>query len=246
MISRRAMVSATLTGIPVGIAGGFLMRTWTGSGASIRFLGRHQTMVALLDTGTTRAIFLLGEPDVAMLDNLPQLLTFGRSRTDLLIGSHRWLTTNGLRAAVDLHTITTLSLQADSSLPPIRGNVFPISNGQMLQLGDECEVTISVSAISADSEDHPGILITILCRETAIMLASSAGALNEHWRGVTVLAFPGKIDATAVLNQHPALFVGTEMLEDDSQPALLTHASEPVRLTIGNGSVTHRGDQFSS
>ncbi len=237
MISRRSMVTATLAAIPVGVSGGFLARTFLGSGASIRFLGRNDAMISLLDTGVTRALFLLGEPDVAMLANVAQLLTLGRTRLDLVVGSHRWLTADGLRSELDLHRLTTISLQADASLPPIRGKVIPVTDVQFLGLGSDCDVTIRLARGTSANADDPAVHVGIRFQHTRMVLASSPAAPGDN-DSLALLAVAGEVNADALAQVSPALFVGTTLPKGYDGSAILMHHNEPVKLRIHKDSVS--------
>lgn len=237
-MNRRALTAA-LAAIPAGIAGGMLVRHWTATdGASIRFIGQRDTMIALFDSGNERALFLIGEPDSRVLEHLPQLLTFGRTRVDLLIASHRWLTADGIRSAIDLETTATLSLQANTSVPPISGNVLPVTDSYLVKLGEIAEITISVSPDVGDEPNDPLTAIEIRANDTRLLVANREPALWLTSGRTTLLAAPGDIAVESIETISPSVFVGTALYDDAPFEQLLVYYNEPISLAIGDGTLT--------
>lgn len=234
MISRRVF-TALLAGIPAGVIGGSFLRRWTTPGASIRFIGQRDTLLALLDTGEERVLFLLGEPDTRVLEHLPQLLTVGNIRIDLVVGSHRWLTSDGFRSAIDLESIATLSLQGDTSLAPISGNVTPVTSVRSIRLGSETTVTLSVDQQFGDDPNDPHMLVEIWIDETRIALANTVASFTMLTDPIHLLAAPGEVSVEAIEQVSPSVFVGTALHEPRQFEELLTYYNEPIALVINNG-----------
>lgn len=243
MISRRAF-TAGLAAIPFGAAGGFMIRHWIASGASIRFIGRNESMIALLDTSNVRILFLIGDPDAPMLAYLPQLLTVGRTRVDVIIASHRWLTTGGLRSTLDIASVNTISLQAHASLPPIQGNIVALTDHMEIDLEEGNKIAISVRPF--DDPADPDALIDIACDGTRIILANRASALNAADTKPNLLALPGDIDGELIQQVGPALFLGTDLYPESALPQMQLFHNDSVNLAIRNGAVIVRENQLSS
>lgn len=237
MISRRAF-SAALAAIPVGIACGTLVRQWPDSGATIRFLGERQTIITLLDTGNERALFLLGEPNAGILAHLPQLLTFGNTRVDLIAASHQWLTTEGIRTVLNMDDTPTISLQGNSTLPPIVNTVRPVSDALSIQLGNTTVVNVTVTQQLGDESDDPHVRIEITCQGIRMFLASRETALDNSLAQAHLIAVPGDVSLASIERLSPALFVGTTLHADAEIDEVMVFYNEPVTLSISDSKLT--------
>lgn len=246
MTSRRAVLSAGLAAIPVGIGTAFGIRHVMATGTILRILGRDATMLALFDTGNERVLFLLGDPDVGTLGHLAQLLPIGRRRLDIIVGSHQWLTSEGARDHLDLETITTLSLQATASTPPIRGNVYPVTSSLQFELGKNSSVSLSVGRAHEAAGTNPDFVAEIRLGETRLVLARGATALHGIEAGPHLLAVPGEIDPESITIIQPGILVCTSSTAEMDVPAVQAFPDDAVVFTIRDGSVSIREDQFFS
>ncbi|MCV0404576.1 MAG: hypothetical protein K5924_12850 [Chloroflexi bacterium] len=234
MISRRAL-TAGIVAIPTGILGGLLVRNWTRESASIRFIGRRNSILALLDTGNSRAMFCLGQPDTDVIANLPQLRTFGKDRVDVVIASHKWLTTTGFREAIDIDETSTISLQADESPGTIVGNVTPVSDDRQIKLDENTTADIQIVRSINDDANDPGVLIQISCNGSKIDLANNASSLEGLFENPDLLAVPGEVDADQIVGHSPAIFVSTALHTDLAIDEYLVFLDESIAFTIADG-----------
>ena len=240
MISRRKLAIGGVGGILLGLTGVALTR----SEASIRFIGRRQTIIALLDTSSERVLIVLGDQDDELLSNVPGLKTVGNTRIDLVVANHRILATRAAREYLQIDTITALSVQASSSLPPIRGNVNQITESTVLDLGGKSTMKIDVTGLEAD---HPDFLVTINCHGTRLILSSSNAALRAiSDRSPDLLAVPGPAEANTHAHLSPHVLVCNTPDDSLETRQMQVFATDPAIVRIGDGSISVRDDQLSS
>ena len=240
MIGRRTLLAGSLGGLLFGLTGVALLR----NDSSIRFIGRRQTIIALLDTTTERVLFVLGERDDELLAYIAGLTTVGNARIDLVVASHRVLATRAAREHLNAGTVPTLVLQMSGSMPPIRGNVTNISGGTTLDLGGKALMEIDVTGTEAD---HPDFLVNIDIRGNQLQLASSEYSLRMSEIGnPTLLALPGSAAGVERLNISPEVLVCNAPNPDLANRQVEVFASDPSIVQIGEGSLTIREDQLSS
>lgn len=240
MISRRKLVIGGVGGILFGLTAVALTRSET----SIRFIGRRQTIIALLDTSTERVLIVLGEQDDELLTYVPGLKTVGNTRIDLVVASHRVLATRAAREHLHIDNITTLSVQASSSLPPIRGEVTSITGSTTLDLGGKSTMKIDVTGLQAD---HPDFLVTFDFQGSRLFLASSSAAMRTiDNRSPNLLAVPGPAEAIPDLQVTPHVLVCNAPDDTLKTPQIQVFPTDPTIVRIGDGSISVRDDQLSS
>lgn len=241
MISRRLFLGGAVAGVGLGYAG----ITATGSEASIRFIGRRETIVALLDTGTERVLFVLGERDDELLENVPGLTTLGKTRIDMVIASYRVLATRAAREHLQVGSTPVLSIQADHSLPPIRGNISLISTMVELELGAATQMQLTPAT---SPPDNPGFVAHIHCRGTSIALTSGGTAARlDPGSNIDLLALPGRPDLKSLNLLHPTLLVSNAPVDSETDiHQMQVYPADPQVVKIGQGSISVRDDQLSS
>lgn len=234
MIGRRAFVAA-LAGIPVGIAAGSVIRWWIGNEPSIRFIGQRNTIISLFDSGSERMLVFLGEPDGSLLEHIPALLTYGQTRIDLVVASHNWLTSDGIRAAIDLDSTPVIALQGDVSLPPISGTVTTVVDSLAVELGGYAEVAFQVGSIVNDDPTDPLFVVDIAFNGVRMLLANQDSALELVDDGAQLLAIPGN---ASVDDLTPSVFVGTERHAQAGFETLLVYYDEPIELLFNDNQLS--------
>lgn len=239
MITRRKLVTATAGGTLFGLTGVMLTR----GEASIRFIGRRSTIIALLDTKTERVLFLLGEQDDGLLSHIPGLTTVGNSRIDLVIASHRILATAAARKHLQTETIPTLAIQASNSLPPIRGEVTSVTSSLMLNLGETTSMQIDVGRAK---DDHPDFLVAISSHGCSLLMGSSHTALRMANHGhCDLLTLPGSAASIVDSNISPQLLVCNSLSDETGFAQMDVFPTDPISVQIGNGAISIRDDQLS-
>lgn len=240
MISRRKLVAGTAGGIMLGLTGVMLTR----GEASIRFIGRRQTIIALLDTSTERVLFVLGERDDELLANIPGLITVGKSRIDMVIATHRILASRAAREHLRVDIAPSLAIQSSESLPPIRGNVTSVTIPTSIEIGNDSSMHIELAGFEAE---HPDFLVTIQCRGNRLVLASGASALRMSDGAETdLLVLPGSAKSLADANIVPQILVCNSREETSGFPQIEVFPTDPTIVRINEGSLSVRDDQFSS
>ena len=241
MISRRA-IAAGIVGVAGGGLGGVLVAMRARPEASIRFIGREDTIIALLDTTNERVLFFLGEPNERVLDHLPQLLTYGGTRVDLIAASHRWLTFAGIRDAIDLDSTQTLVLQSDSVLPPIAGNVHVVLDSMVIELSGGTEIRITVDRDDPNEPANPLIAVEIAIDGSRLLLANREPALELVFERQQLIAVPGDVSPEALHAFSPSIVVSTALLEDTIFENVLVYDSDPIALTLSSGTISTNRD----
>lgn len=240
MFSRRRLFAAA-AGIAVGIVGSATTR----SDASIRFLGRGSSILALLDTGTERALFALGAPDNRLIADTAGLTTIGRSRVDLVVATHRTLATDIARKHMSLDTAQILSVQSDASLPPIQGAVHLASHSLELTLGNTTKLTVTAGV---NPTDHPDFLVEIECLGRRLLISSSASALRTaSGSGHDLLVLPGEASADDVNRVRPQVVVGNYRGEEEIDTVQIeVFPTDPIVVGIRDEGISVRRNQLSS
>lgn len=246
MTTRRTFLSAGLAAIPVGVGAALGVRHWMAEGTTLRLVGRDDSILALFDTGNERALFLLGDPEIRLVENLSQLLPIGRQRVDMIVGCHQWLTTRGLRDHLDVESITTLSLQASASAPPIRGNVYPVTTSMQVKVGGNSNVMLSVGRDIDAAGTNPAFAVDIGTMSTRMLLASGADAPQGIEHAPDLLVIPGEIDVQSIKRIQPAILAGTSLPAGNDTPAVQVFPDDAITFTVRDGSVAIRENQFSS
>ncbi len=246
MSSRRAILSAVLAAIPVGIGASFGMRHWLTGGMSVRLLGRDDSMLALFDTGNERVLLLLGEPHLELLANLSHLLPVGQTRIDMIVGSHAWLTVGGARSHLDLQAVTTLSVQASASAPPIRGNVYPVTSTLRFQVGDTSDALLLVGHDHDSAATNPDMSVEISAAGTRLLFASGGDALGSTGTPLHLLAVPGEVSAEKIAALGPEILATTSPAQDVDLPSVQVFPQDVVSFAIHDGAVKVREDYFFS
>lgn len=241
MISRRLFLGATVAGVVLGLTG----IATTRSSASIRFIGRRDTIVTLLDTGTERVLFILGAQDDELLGDVVGLTTIGGSRIDLIVATHRILATRAARTHLGGLSTPTFSIQADSSLPPIRGEISVVTGTTSLELGSSTRIRL---VPSMNSGDHPDFVTSIDCCNVRINLVSSGGASRlSDGAGCDLLVVPGRTPVDIVDRNKPKLLVCTAPdSELNGIRQIQVYRSDPQIVRLGDGQLSVRDNQFSS
>lgn len=248
VISRRHVIPATAAGLLVGSIAGIVGTQFSQNEASIRFIGRRNTIFALLDTGTGRVLILLGEHDDELLNNLPALKSFGSRRIDLVVATHRFLTTRAARETLNLNTTAALSVQANLSLSPIRGDIIPVPSRVAFTIGNDTNVDVLPIASGADTRDHPDFVVEVNCRGVRMLLTSNERGLRHADSGpfhlLAVTGTPGEIansrlaSSLIVSNLRTTNFGATTQVQ--------VYPSEPVIVGINHDALQIREDQLSS
>ena len=241
MISRRLLAGSTLTGAIFGLAG----ISATRSDASIRFIGRQRTIVALLDTGSERVIFVLGDRDDQLLADITGLTTIGNTRIDMVVASYRVLATQAAREHLRINSTTTISVQSNLSLPPIRGQVSPLTQIADITLGDATSMRLT-PVTDIDEEAH--FVADIVSYGVRIILAGQDGAVRfSRSSSCDLLAIPGRPDTRTVSNVHPQVLVCNSPNKDQiSINQIQVFRTDPQVVRIGDGRISFRDDQLSS
>ncbi len=87
---------------------------------TIAVIGEQNAQLALIDAGSARALVFIGEPDDALLERLPAMLTVFRQRIDLVIGSAPTLAAHAGALSVRWnvrHAVTVSPAHESPSLP---------------------------------------------------------------------------------------------------------------------------------
>lgn len=241
MISRRSFLGVSLIGAMCGLIASSRSR----AEASIRFIGRRETIIALLDTGSERVLFLLGEQDDELLASIPGLTTIGNSRIDLVVGTHRLLSTRAAREHLHLDSTRAVAIQADASLPPIRGEISTVTETIELQLGDMTSIQITPLV---RPDDHPDFSVTIRHRDVSIALVSGEDALRHVDIGAyALLAIPGRPGIRATSTVQPQLIVcNSPNLEDVAINQMAVYRDDPQVVRIDPAGIRIRDDQLFS
>lgn len=240
MINRRKLIIGAVGGTLIGLGGMALTR----NGASIRFIGRRNTIIALLDTSTERALIVLGERDDDLLDFVPGLKTVGNTRIDLVIAGHHILSTSAAREHFQLVSTSTISVQGSASLPPIRGDVTAVTSSSTIKLGKNTEIKISVAGIQ---DDQPDFLVDIATRETRLVLLSGGSTLRMNdIASPDLLALPGSADQLTRSNITPQILVCNTRSEAIKVPQMEVFPLDPSIIRLNDGSLSVRDDQLSS
>lgn len=241
MISRRA-IAAGFVGVAAGGLGGVLIKTWARPEASIRFIGQEDTIIALLDTTSERVLVFLGEPNERVLDHLPQLLTYGGTRVDLIAASHRWLTLDGIRDAIDLDSTQTLVLQADGGLPQISGNTQEVLDSMTIELSGGTEIRFTIDHDDPNEPANPLIAVEIAIDGSRLLLANREPALGLVFDRQQLIAVPGDVSPEALRAFSPSIVVSTALLEDTGFENVLVYDNDPIALTLSGGTISTNRD----
>lgn len=240
MIGRRKLVAGAAGGILLGLTGIMLTR----NEASIRFIGRRQTIIALMDTSTERVLIVLGERDDDLLANTLGLTTVGNTRIDLVVATHRILATQAAREHLQMDSIPSFAIQTNESLTPIRGNTSSITAPVSVELGNGSSMHIQLTGAEAD---HPDFLITIQCRNNLLVLANHTSALRLLSNGKPdLLALPGPAEGFANSMLTPQILVCNTRDGASDIAQIEVFPADPSIVRIGDGRLTVRDDQFSS
>ncbi len=240
MISRRKLAVGSLAGALFGLSGVALLR----NDASIRFMGQGNTIIALLDTSRERVLFVLGEQNEGLLEKLNGLTTAGNSRIDLVVATHRILTTQAGRKHLRPDLPPTLAMQTSSSLPPLRGQVTTALDSTTVEIGEETMIEVEVAG---SDPDHPDFLVTILCQGADIVFTNSKSGLRLMKDPTCdLLALPGSADAITGSYISPKLLVTNAPMPELDGDQLEVFPSDPSVVRIGNGGISVRDDQLSS
>lgn len=194
----------------------------------------------MLDTSNERALFVLGERDDELLQNIPGLTTIGNNRIDLIIASHGTLATQAARTHLGTDHIKTLAIEGHESLPPIRGNITPVSGPISLNLGNATSLQLD---IAGRGEDQSIFLATIHHQDIRVILASSRTALQLQKKlDVAVLAVPGQAANISDLTLTPQILVTNtpDAALDIKQPEV--SASDPINIKIDQGTISIHSD----
>lgn len=248
MITRRRFLASTLaatsTGIVAGITAGRVMQP----GPSVRFIGHRTSMIALIDTGLERALIVLGERDDNLLASIPGLKVAAGRRIDLVMASHDVLASRAARKHLQIDEVTTICVQSDASLPPIRGHVLPLTSDASLDLGEHASVAIRMrpTGPSIGLPDRPMFLVQVTMNETRLLFVDNPGSMRLAETGaVHLLAVPGEIGTTERMSSA-ALVVTTRADQFPNRPALQVSSTDPVVVRVRDGSIEVRENQLLS
>lgn len=241
MISRRKFLTIASFGAILGITGMAFTRTE----ASIRFIGRRETIVALLDTGVERVLFLLGESDDELLGDIAGLSIIGNTRIDMVVGSYGAISTRSAREHLRLDATTAIVIQSDTSLPPIRGDISTVTATTDLQLGDSTRIRIAPSPGPAENQDF---VVDIHHKDTRVILVSNEAALRLVDAGsCAVLVVPGRPGETAINRVQPQLIVcNSPNLEQLPVSQMQVYRTDPQVVRIEGSGIRVHDDQLSS
>lgn len=240
MITRRTVLAGLTGGLLVGISGIVLTR----GASSVRFIGQRDTIIALLDTETTRILVVLGEPNDWLMSNIPGLSTAGKSRIDLVVGSHRMLASLAAREYLRIDSTPTIVLQGASDLPPIRGDVSTVINPTTLELSESW--SMSVNLVSFE-HDHPDFAIEFQHSKLNIALTNSTSALKLIQHGKpSLLAVPGDVVLPEGSGISTDLLVTTQENQSVMLPQLVVFPTDPEIVRIQNGGLELTENQLSS
>jgi hypothetical protein len=164
----------------------------------------------------------------------------------MIVGTHSWLTLEGMRDHLDLETITTLSIQASASAPPIRGNVHPVTSSLRFEIGQGSNVLLAVGRDNDPAGTNPDVSVEIVSEGARLVIASGADALNGIEAGPHLLAMPGEVDLEQINLLRPEVASGTLLPADIDVPMVQVFPNDPVIFAVRDGSVAIRRDQFFS
>lgn len=86
--TRRDVIATIAGGAVLGAVWGAAFPALAMEGRpTIAVVGEQNAQLALIDAGSVRAMIFIGEPDVALMERLPAMLTVFRQRIDIVIGS---------------------------------------------------------------------------------------------------------------------------------------------------------------
>lgn len=249
MITRRRFVAtalaATTSGIVAGIAAARAMRP----GPSVRFIGRIDSMIALLDTAGERVLIVLGERDDDLLASIPGLKLAGSRRVDLVIASHAVLASRAAREHLDLDHVTALCLQSSASLPPIRGKVLPAASSTSLTLGNTTNVSVRLrpTSLVPGSSARPAFVIAVTMADTRLVFADNGDSLRlADSAPVHLIAVPGEIAESDLRTPNAALLVTTQADQHAERAALHVTSTNPVVVQVRDGAIEVQEHQLLS
>lgn len=246
MIDRRRLLTLTATAA-LGVGAGFAGARLSGEQASIRFIGDRNSMIALLDTGQERVIFVVGEQNDALTKNVANLVTVGNGRIDLVVATHRVLATRAAREYLGIEEVTTVCLQSDMSLPAIRGKVKTTAHNMDITLGNTATLSIRPQGPAPVNADHPEYIGDIRIQGIRMLIGSSLSALRRANVGrADLLAVTGAVTDEILGQVEPSLVVCNSPLEASDAAQMQVFWNDPVIVRIDDGAIRFRPDQLSS
>lgn len=218
---------------------------FTRSNASIRFIGRRESIIALLDTGVERVILLLGELDDELFGDAAGLNTIGNSRIDLVMGTYNVIASRSAREHLRLDSTAAIVIQGDASLPPVRGNISMITATADIKLGETTSIRIAPSLMPAE---HPDFAVDIRHKNTRMILTSGEAGLRLVDSGsCSLLVIPGRPSERAISAVQPQLVVcNSPNLEELPVHQMQVFRSDPQVVRIHDEGIGVRDDQLSS
>lgn len=246
MISRRSLLLGAVS-LPVGISIGAGAHVANRPQPSIRVIGSRHGMLVTLETGSERVLILAGEVDEDLWQQRSSLMTLGRKRIDAIVSTYSALTTVAI-PNLDANDSTVIySLQRSMSLPPLRGNVFPVADVLEMKLGDAGRLAIQVVP-SIDGDGAPDFLVTFEVEDTRSIVSSNSTAVRHVTEsGIAAIIVPGAVDPEDMLGVGPELVVTTDTERLVGSPRqLLVFSDSAAELLLDRGMVrVNRGQVLS-
>ncbi len=143
--TRRDLVATIAGGAVLGAVWGAAFPALAMEGRpTIAVVGADNAQLALIDAGSARALVFIGEPDDALLERLPAMLTVFRQRIDLVVGSLPALDAHAkdLSDRWSIRHAVMISATDDASTLPFTSNT--VSGALDIALGEHVMLKIRV------------------------------------------------------------------------------------------------------
>ena len=249
MISRRRLIASSASAIACGSAIGVVGSQMLSLQASLRAIGAGKSMLVLVDTGSERVLFVLGEPNEGLLRNAAGISTIGNQRIDVLVATHLVLASRAARESLPLESAHTLCLQSDMTLPPIQGVNDVVMDHATLGLGDRMQLSVWIdeSARDEDALNQPSFSVGVARgKVSAVLLGSAKAKMPPSHSSPDVLVVPDAANADLTGKVSPSLLICNEGKRAVPVNQMQVFWNDPIRVELGTESISYRRDQLWS